>query len=677
MGFLAPWFLAGIAAVALPFWLHLLRQYKRTPQPFSSLMFFERRVQSSVKHKRLRYLALLSLRVALLLLLALAFANPFVNETSAAGSRRKLTVIAVDRSFSMRYGDRLRQAKADAHRILAALGGRDLAQVIAIDSHVESLTQPETDKGKLAAAIDSIAPDDAASSFGEFARALRVMDQTTNQPTGMLLDVHLISDMQETSMPTSRATAGGFRDLQLGPHTALALHTVGQLGTPNWAVETVTTSPRVYESKNTRLTATVAGWTTEAAPKKVSLLLDDKVLASKDITVPANGRVQVEFLGFEVPYGSHRGQVRIEPHDLLPNDDAFPFSVERSDARQVLFLYTGGRAQTAYYYKAALESASDTGLTVQASPLERADGMDFAKYAFVVLNDVGDPGQKIAQALCRYVSRGGAVFIALGPNNALAGRMPLSSDRIAEVRETQGAGFVDGQNAALAGAGRFENVQFLATARLNPKPNARVLAKLADGSALLTEEPMGEGRALIFSSTLDNSTNDFPLHASFLPFVAQTARYLAGSADTPASVIAGTPVALRRTRDQGTAADVIGPDGKHALSLGDATKAVSFDLAQNGFYEVQRADGRRLLMAVHADRRESDLAPVPTETLELWSHTGRASLPSADKGAAAQKAEQQTRPRSLWRYALMLLLAVVLVESVFATRYLREERQTA
>ncbi len=315
-------------------------------------------------------------------------------------------------------------------------------------------------------------------------------------------------------------------------------------------------------------------------------------------------------------------------------------------------------------------------MTVQASPLERADGIDFAKYAFVVLSDVGDPGGKIAQALCGYVSRGGAVLIALGPNNALAGRVPLSRDRIAEVRETQGAGFVDGQNAALAGAGRFENVQFLATARLNPKPNAHVLAKLEDGSPLLTEEQMGEGRALIFSSTLDNSTNDFPLHASFLPFVAQTARYLAGSADTPASVVSGTPVALRRTHDPGTAADVIAPDGRHALSLAEATKAVSFDLVQNGFYEVQPADGRRLLMAVHADRRESDLTPIPAETLELWSHTGSASQQRVGNGAARQ-AEQQTRPRSLWRYFLTLLLAAGVAESVFATRYLREERQTA
>ena len=47
MGFLAPLFLAGMAAVALPIWLHLLRQHKTTPLPFSSLMFFERRTDSA------------------------------------------------------------------------------------------------------------------------------------------------------------------------------------------------------------------------------------------------------------------------------------------------------------------------------------------------------------------------------------------------------------------------------------------------------------------------------------------------------------------------------------------------------------------------------------------------------------------------------------------------------
>ncbi|MBV8864213.1 MAG: BatA domain-containing protein, partial [Acidobacteriaceae bacterium] len=101
MGFLAPWFLLGALAAGLPLWLHLLRQHNRLPQPFSSLMFFERRIQSSVKHRRLRYIALLCLRILLILLLTLAFANPFVNRTATISSRRTLTLIALDRSFSM------------------------------------------------------------------------------------------------------------------------------------------------------------------------------------------------------------------------------------------------------------------------------------------------------------------------------------------------------------------------------------------------------------------------------------------------------------------------------------------------------------------------------------------------------------------------------------------------
>jgi len=54
VGFLTPWFLAGLAAVGLPVWLHLLKKHRNVPMPFSSLMFFERRTQSSIKHRRLQ-----------------------------------------------------------------------------------------------------------------------------------------------------------------------------------------------------------------------------------------------------------------------------------------------------------------------------------------------------------------------------------------------------------------------------------------------------------------------------------------------------------------------------------------------------------------------------------------------------------------------------------------------
>ena len=122
MGLFAPWFLAGLAGVALPLYLHLLKKLKTTPKPVPSLMFFESRTVSSTHHRRLRYYLLLSLRLAFLVLLILAFANPFINRNAAAFASNRLVLLVVDNSFSMRAGTRLADAKAAAMRVLSAKG---------------------------------------------------------------------------------------------------------------------------------------------------------------------------------------------------------------------------------------------------------------------------------------------------------------------------------------------------------------------------------------------------------------------------------------------------------------------------------------------------------------------------------------------------------------------------
>ncbi|MGA7411741.1 MAG: BatA and WFA domain-containing protein [Bryobacteraceae bacterium] len=661
MGFLAPWFLAGAAMAGLPLYLHLLRQYRATPQPFSSLMFFERRVQSSVKHRRLRYLLLLALRIAVLVLLALAFANPFVNRTNVLAAGKKLTVIAVDRSFSMRYGGRLAQAKRQASQILNSASGGDAVEVLAVDHSVEVLAAPQAGREVAHAAIESIQPVDRASSYGELARSLRIIEQNT----GMRLDVHFISDMQQTSLPPA------FADLQLGPHTVLTLQSVGAAESPNWAVEAVVAPARVFDPKQVRVAATITGWQTPAMAKKASLYLDNKLVASHDITVAANGHTQTEFSSFDVPYGSHRGEVRLEPHDALPNDDVFLFAMERSDPQPALFV-SGGRSRDVFYYRTAMDAATNTGLTIQPVSWGQASTSDFSHYAYVVISDDGGVDAAFERKLTDYVRRGGSLFILLGSGSLLHNRVPVTGDHVAETHDAQIGGAIDDRHPALAGVGQLQNVQFFRPLLIQPGQGSHILAKLADGSPLLVEEPLGEGRILIFASAFDNLANDFPLHTSFVPFVAQTGRYLAGLQEASSSVVAGLPVELRRGKEEGAAADVVDPDGRHLLSLREASIAASFEPGREGFYEVHRANGRRVLLAVHADRRESDLTPVPPETLSLWRNMGDASARSA-----TAVAEQQTRPWSLWRFVLMLVLAAAIAESIFASRYLKEERQTA
>ena len=144
MGFFNPWFLFGLAALGLPVYLHLLRRHVTTPLPFSSLMFFERGIQSSTRHQRLRYLLLFSLRTALLMLLVLAFANPFIRRASA-GVNDKLLLLVVDDSFSMKAGSRFADAKQAALQVLASRPRSQSAEVMALGGRLAILTQPIQD----------------------------------------------------------------------------------------------------------------------------------------------------------------------------------------------------------------------------------------------------------------------------------------------------------------------------------------------------------------------------------------------------------------------------------------------------------------------------------------------------------------------------------------------------
>src|SRR5262245_18869436 len=146
MGFLTPWFLAGVTAVGLPVWLHLLRKHKTTPLPFSSLMFFEKRTQSSIKHRRLRYLLLFALRTALIVLLVLAFAHPFVRQTILPTKRSDgVTVLAIDNSLSMQRGTRIEDAKRAAKEVVAGLKAGERAQVLAFGQRVHVMSEVTDD----------------------------------------------------------------------------------------------------------------------------------------------------------------------------------------------------------------------------------------------------------------------------------------------------------------------------------------------------------------------------------------------------------------------------------------------------------------------------------------------------------------------------------------------------
>lgn len=670
MGFLAPWFLAGIAAVGLPIWIHLLKKHRSDPRLFPSLMLFEKHEQSSVKHRRLDYILLFALRAAMLILLALLFANPFIRRAIPLSQQKHLTVVAVDNSFSMRADDRLHHAKDEALKVLSNLKPGDQVQVVALGSQVQALTQPTTDIAEARAAVASIQPSDGRASFGELSRYTRTLSESVKLP----IELHLASDFQKSAMPP------GFADLRLAPGTTLAAHQVGQAA-PNWTVESVVAPRRVYDPKKVRIQAVVAGFGTPAAKRTVSLMLNGKVLGTKTMDVGENGRAQAEFLGLDAPYGFSRGEVRIDSADTLPADDHFIFAVERIDPRKVLFVDDGRRPRAELYYKAALDASPDAAFQLESLRPEQAANVKLSNYAVVVLSDLASMPAGFEDSLTRYVSGGGAVLVALGPGSVAMPRVPVLGEPIqaSSYAGREGERFlsvseVDTGHPVMRSTNRFDGVKFYQVIRVTPSKST-VLAKLDDGTPLVLERQIGEGKVLAFASTFDNSANDLPLHAAWVPFVQQSAAYLSGGgAEQPVNLTVDSYVELRSADSKGAAAEVLGPDGTRLLSLEEAASAKNFAVRKEGFFELKTASSRSSLIAVHADRRESDLSVMPPETLDLWKATGG---DESETGASSTGDQQDKKPAGLWPWLLLVLLGVAVAESVVANRYLRPPAEEA
>ena len=668
MGFLAPWFLAGAVAAGLPVYLHLLQRHTATPRSFSSLMFFERRTQSSIKHRRLRYLLLFSLRLALLLLLALAFANPFINRSAASVSGDRLLVIAIDDSFSMRAGTRLADARNLALSLLDSRRPAQPAQIVALDSQPRLLTQVTQDPAQLRAAVDSIQPTDSHASFSELSRLLRSMSDTLHTP----IEVHLISDMQKTAMPAS------FAEMAIPAGVNLVPHAVATTAAPNWTVESVNAPGEIADPKKAQVQAVVAGFHTPAATRMVSLVVNGKTVATQSVMVPAGGRASVQFQSLDVPYGLTRCQVKIDSADALPADDAMLFAVERSDPQRVLFVHEPGDTRSPLYFNSALGAAAETAFQLDSIDVDRVANADPRKYAFVVLSDVFSLPASFEDTLGKYVGGGGSVLIAAGTSAARRQRIPLTGDNIIESHNYARdparfltVGEVDPSYPSLEKANKWAGVRFYFAVRVNPD-NYRVAARLTDQTPLLLEKRIGEGHLLLLTTGLDNLTNDFPLHPAFVPFVEQTARYLSGIQQRSGSSVVDSFLELRNAKEQAVSVEVIDPAGKRPLTLKDATTAQSFQLTQAGFYELHLANGRHDLIGVNADRRESDLDVISADTMALWRGN---SATGQQQAAAGGTTQENTRTYGLWWYLMLGLLAVTLAESLVASRYLGTSRE--
>jgi hypothetical protein len=237
-------------------------------------------------------------------------------------------------------------------------------------------------------------------------------------------------------------------------------------------------------------------------------------------------------------------------------------------------------------------------------------------------------------------------------------------------RSRTSIGEVDATHPALRGVEELRAANFDRAVNVEPTEADRVPMWLADGTPLLLERALGEGRVLLFTSSLDREWNDLPVQPAFVPLMAGIANTLLGGEGFTSEADLGSTLAVRALGLAG--GRIFDPRGEAALGLGAGSDDVLLD--QVGFYEVE-GGGTTELVAVNFDPRESDLTPVDAATLERWRGLGVRPGESAAPVAAAASGE--TVPSSLGPWLVMLLLLLVVVESLVGNWHLRIRRGVA
>ena len=689
MSFLTPLFLLGLATLAVPVIIHLIQRERKNVVQFPSLMFLRRIPYQSVRRRRIRNWPLLLLRLAALALIVAAFARPFLRRdtlsAAAAGGAREVVVL-IDRSYSMGYGDRWARATAAAADAINAVGPADRASIVFFSSGAEVALRSTSDRGRLNAAVATGKPGAGATRYGP---ALKLAGSIASESALPRRDVILISDFQRTGWQ-------GAEGVRLPDGVVLKPVPIVDNATANVSVTPVSIQRATFSDQDR---VTVTGGVTNHGPVAVSNLeitleIDGRQVQTERIHVDQHSSASVTFVAFTPAARDTRGTVKIGA-DALAVDNAFHFLVSpKAPLRIVIAERPGAPRDASLYLSRALALGDAPPFEIAAKSIDALTTDDLQRASVVILNDVPVP-QLTAERLGAFVARGGGLLAALGARAS----WPAGTGGAADILPAAPGQPVDrtkGQAGRLGAleysnvifepfraprSGDFSGARFYSYRAVTPAAGAQIIARFDDGAPALMERRIGNGRVLLWTSTLDLVWNDLPLKAVFLPFVHRMATTLAAYTERRSWLTVGDvleparPAPVPGTTRQAIPRVVLTPSRERVMLDGEGPDVL--ELAEQGFYEV-RPQGRdaapAMTVASNVDLSESDLTPMDPQEV-VAAAMGRAGGAAAPGTNAVTTDQDHERSQRLWWYLLFAGIVLLALETLLGNRLSRTGTQ--
>jgi hypothetical protein len=674
MSFLTPLFFLGVAALAAPILVHLVRRTRARRVQFPALVFVRQVPQRTIRRRTLHNLLLLLLRCLAILLIVIAFTRPFFSGGSAArdNSAAGATVILIDDSLSMRRENLFAEAQRRAEGALNEARNDEQIALVSFDKRYTVINRFLTDKNRVRSGIGSLS---AGWDGTDYEQALRGAESLLSevQTTGPKRIV-MISDFQAPGWTPMTAT------FKLSNNTQLTtLDVGGNNPPPNIAITNVEARGVIFGQKYLdNVVVHVSNFSDMPRDHiQVDFQINDQTVEKRDISLNSRDSRVIEFTNFNLNDGTNRCTIDIVTGDFAP-DNRFYFTLRRETPAKALIVENGARGRSdSLHLQSALTTNDDLPFTFALKSAGSVDPASVPEYALVVLNDSGPLSPALADALVRFVNGGGQMIVSTGPRTD-AGSFNATLQQISPAVLREPVQTKTGESMAITevkfdhpifevfqGSGRLASANVIGYFRSEPRQNASVLARFEDGSPALVEARTGKGRVLLFTSSLGPSWNDLPLTPLYLPFIHQMVRY-AGTREENAWYGLGQTFTVSRRQEAGPPA-IDTPSGAR---LSESRVTPDGDLLvtarEPGFYRL-RYSAAPGFAAVNSDGAEGDFTKLNFNefVVGVTGGAGTAEGTEANRNLTGEEIEGRQK---VWWALLLVALLLLLAESFLARR---------
>ena len=711
----------GLAAAA-PILIHLWNRRRYHEVPWAAMRYLLMAMRKHNRRIQVEQWLLLAVRTLILVLLALALANPVLSllpsiDTRGVDSGQTHFVIVLDASYSMTQEEdgmsRWRRAQEMAIQLVRdAQQGDGFSLVLMSEPPRVLIKGVVFDADSIARELAALEPLHLGANLSASLAEIQQVVQNAQSRHRRLQETKIcfFTDLGRTTWDDvvarrTRAQLGSLAD-----RATMVLFDVADGGEENLALTSVSSSETlVTVGTPLSIQAEVQNFGRETQQNvQVQLLVDDQPVGSQQIDrIEADGRATVSFpYRFETP-GEHAAEVRLG-QDRLTIDNRRWISLPVREAIRVLCVR--GKVGAARELALALLPQPGTAAVrpeiVSESALLEVDLHD---YDAVFLCNVGRFGRDEASVLADYVRGGGGLVFFLGDQTqaenynqmlgGAAGAQRILSARVGEVVSESQYGFaldaLQYEHPLLAPFRGYERSGLLTTPiwryfRLEPSAEtSRIALAFSNGDPAIVEELIGRGRSLMVATPASSASaesrgggegawNDLAAWPSFVPLVHEMMSVAVSGRSENRNVEVGDMLEGALAADMATGSVRVATPADSNLEQGDRLQldrsadaaTWRYDRTQSsGIYRVgsDAVGGDAQLFAVNVDTRESDLATFDRDLLPSQFTSMLELQPGVETRAPDQNSQ-------VFRILLGGVLGLVLLETLLAWLFGRSEQ---